>query len=198
VFVIERVLDEERGVCVQDEHVPTAEQGTAGGEGPSAHGGKSPQAARLRHAVTPWLNGADTFVYILVGVVFLVGALVMLGYTVVTFVQALNGHAEGGFPRAVITLVNDLLLVMIIMEVLRTVLSYIEEGGASLRPFLFIGAISATRRILAIGAEMSISGETRQQLPREDFTRRMIDLGINALVILLIVALYLLARREVK
>jgi len=153
----------------------------------------------LRHAVTPWLNGADTFVYILVGVVFLVGALMMLGYTVVTFFQSLHGHAEGGFPQAVITLVNDLLLVMIIMEVLRTVLSYIEEGGASLRPFLFIGAISATRRILAIGAEMSISGETQRQLTREDFTRRMTDLGINALVILLIVvALYLLALRDMK
>ncbi len=182
---------------MQDERVQTTEHGTAGAGGASAHGGESPQAARLRHAVTPWLNGADTFVYILVGVVFLVGALVMLGYTVVTFFQSLNGHAEGGFPQAVITLVNDLLLVMIIMEVLRTVLSYIEEGGASLRPFLFIGAISATRRILAIGAEMSISGETQRQLTREDFTRRMTDLGINALVILLIVvALYLLARRN--
>jgi len=184
---------------VQDEHVQTTEHGAAGAGGASAHGGESPQAARLRHAVTPWLNGADTFVYILVGVVFLVGALMMLGYTVVTFFQSLNGHAEGGFPQAVITLVNDLLLVMIIMEVLRTVLSYIEEGGASLRPFLFIGAISATRRILAIGAEMSISGETQRQLTREDFTRRMTDLGINALVILLIVvALYLLALRDMK
>jgi len=197
--MIERVSDEWRSACVQDEHVQTTEQGTAEVKGPSAHGEESPQAARLRHAITPWLNGADTLVYILVGIVFLIGALVMLGYTVVTFVQALNGHAEGGFPQAVITLVNDLLLVMIIMEVLRTVLSYIEEGGASLRPFLFIGAISATRRILAIGAEMSISGERQGQLPREDFARRMIDLGINALVILLIVvALYLLARRDVE
>ena len=184
---------------MHDERVSAMERGEAGAEGSSAHHEHSPQAARLRHAVTPWLNGADTFVYVLVGLVFLVGALAMLGYTVVTFVQNLNGHGEGGFPQAVITLVNDLLLVMIIMEVLRTVLSYIEEGGASLRPFLFIGAISATRRILAIGAEMSISGETQRQLSREDFTRRMIDLGINAVVILIIViALYLLARREVK
>lgn len=180
---------------MHDERVLTAEQGSPGADDRPAHIEHSPHAARVRHAVTPWLNGADILVYALVGIVFLAGALAMLGYTVVTFFQTVQDN----FPQAIITLVNDLLLVMIIMEVLRTVLSYIEEGGASLRPFLFIGAISATRRILAIGAEMSISGETQRQLTREDFTRRMIDLGINALVILLIVvALFLLARREVK
>ena len=113
----------------------------------------SPQSEAVRRMISPWLGGADTLVYVLVGLVFLLGALAMLGYTVYTFIA----HVNEGFPQAIITLVNDLLLVMIIMEVLRTVLSYIEERGASLRPFLFIGAISATRRILAIGAETSIS-----------------------------------------
>jgi hypothetical protein len=47
-----------------------------------------------------------------------------------------------------------------IMEVLRTVLSYLQERAKSLQPFLFIAAISATRRILAIGAQMSVSGDT--------------------------------------
>jgi uncharacterized membrane protein (DUF373 family) len=102
-----------------------------------------------------------------------------------------------GFPQAIITLVNDLLLVMIIMEVLRTVLSYIEERGASLRPFLFIGAISATRRILAIGAETSISGD--KGVSHDEFTRRLVDLGVNAGVILAIaVALFLLSQRDAK
>ncbi len=180
---------------MHDEGVRTTEQGVTVADDFPLHTEHSPHAARVRHAVTPWLNGADILVYALVGIVFLAGALAMLGYTVVMFFQTVQGN----FPQAIITLVNDLLLVMIIMEVLRTVLSYIEEGGASLRPFLFIGAISATRRILAIGAEMSISGETQRQLTREDFARRMIDLGINAVVILIIViALFLLARREVK
>lgn len=183
---------------MQDEGVSTTEPGAMSADGLAAPGGRSPHAARLRHSVTPWLNGADTFVYILVGVVFLVGALTMLGYSVITFIQNLNASTDaGGFPQDVITLVNDLLLVMIIMEVLRTVLSYIEEGGASLRPFLFIGAISATRRILAIGAETSLA--EGKPVSREDFVRRLVDLGVNALVVLLIViALYLLSRRQVE
>src|SRR5260370_14842511 len=40
------------------------------------------------------------------------------------------------------------------------VLSYLQERGSSLQPFLFIAAISATRRILAIGAQVSEAGES--------------------------------------
>lgn len=43
------------------------------------------------------------------------------------------------FALTVVTLVNDLLLVMIIMEVLRTVLSYPQECATSLQPFRFSG-----------------------------------------------------------
>ncbi len=138
----------------------------------------------------PLLESADVLVYIAVGLVFLVAAVGMLGYTVVSFPVNLE---HDGFPLATITGVNDLLLVMIIMEVLRTVHSYLQEGTSSLQPFLFIAAISATRRILAIGAQMSVSGETLTEIK---FREAMIDLSVNAGVILAIaVALYLLARR---
>ena len=137
----------------------------------------------------PILEGADALVYSLVGVVFFAAAAGMLGYSVIAFV----GNLGSDFPIAIITLVNDLLLVMIIMEVLRTVLSYLAERGTSLRPFLLIAAISATRRILAIGAQMSVAG---RDLQAEEFQRSMIDLGVNASVILAIsIALFLLGRR---
>ena len=144
---------------------------------------------RLERGVIPILEGADALVYSLVGVVFFAAAAGMLGYSVIAFV----GNLGSDFPIAIITLVNDLLLVMIIMEVLRTVLSYLAERGTSLRPFLLIAAISATRRILAIGAQMSVAG---RDLQAEEFQRSMIDLGVNATVILAIsIALFLLGRR---
>jgi uncharacterized membrane protein (DUF373 family) len=145
---------------------------------------------RIHEGMMPFLENADAFIYLLVGIVFLVAALGMLVYTVISFPDNL---AHDGFPLAIITGVNDLLLVMIIMEVLRTVLSYLDERASSLQPFLFIAAISATRRILAIGAQMSVVGET---LSPERFQHAMIDLGVNAGAILAIaVALYLLPRR---
>ena len=86
---------------------------------------------RIEGHVVPVLEGADALVYALVGLVFLAAAIGMLGYSVVAF----PGNLEhDGFPIAIITLINDLLLVMIIMEVLRTVLSYLAERGGSVRP----------------------------------------------------------------
>ena len=147
---------------------------------------------RLERRVTPVLEGADALVYSLVGIVFFLAALGMLGYSVASFPANV---ADQGFPLAIIMLINDLLLVMIIMEVLRTVLSYLAERSGSLRPFLFIAAISATRRILAIGAQMSIRGD---QLNADQFRQFMVDLGVNAAAILAIAfALFLLARRAV-
>ncbi len=146
--------------------------------------------SRLERRMVPWLQGVDGLIYTLVGVVFLVAALGMLVYSVISF----PGHLQSeGFPLAIVALANDLLLVMIIMEVLRTVLSYLEARGSSLQPFLFIAAISATRRILAIGAKMSVAGET---LTPTMFQQAMIDLLANAGAILAIaVALFLLGRR---
>lgn len=147
-------------------------------------------ARHVHHTLVPALEAADAIVYGLVGIVFLLAALGMLGYSLVAFPANLRNN---GFALAIVTLVNDLLLVMIIMEVLRTVLSYLQERATSLRPFLFIAAISATRRILAIGAQMSVTGDT---LTAERFRQVMIDLGANAGAILAIaIALYLLAGR---
>jgi uncharacterized membrane protein (DUF373 family) len=151
---------------------------------------QQPAAARHVHqTVLPMLEAADAVVYAMVGVVFFVAALGMLGYSVISFPGNLGST---GFGLAVVDLVNNLLLVMIIMEVLRTVLSYLQERGSSLQPFLFIAAISATRRILAIGAQMSVAGE---HITPAGFQRAMVDLAANAGAILAIaIALYLLRR----
>ncbi|GAC1315853.1 MAG: hypothetical protein NVSMB2_08080 [Chloroflexota bacterium] len=146
---------------------------------------------RYEARVIPVLESVDAIIYSLVALAFLVGALGMLGYSVIVFRENI---AADGFPLAIITLINDLLLVMIIMEVLRTVVSYLSEREGSLRPFLLIAAISATRRILAIGAQMSVAGD---RLTADRFQQAMIDLGLNAGAILAIsFALYLLSPRD--
>jgi uncharacterized membrane protein (DUF373 family) len=127
------------------------------------------------------LDALDLIVYALVGVAFIGAALLALGYSL--------GHLLLNFGLAlplkgvvedVLTFVSDLLLVLIIMEVLGTVRSYLEKGDTSVKPFLFIGIISATRGILSIGARLSIQGT---QLSADDFRNAMIELAIDALVI---------------
>src|SRR5205814_8544919 len=135
-----------------------------------------------------WLEHADRALYILVAVLFLVAAVAMGGYSLVTFIQNLGGD----FPLGVITFVNDLLLVLIILEVLGTVRSYLAHGETTLTPFLYIGIISATRRILAIGARTTLGEVTSETT----FRHLMIDLGVNGAVVLALgIALYLFAKQ---
>jgi uncharacterized membrane protein (DUF373 family) len=145
-------------------------------------------AGRVKHVAQGWLEAADEGIYVLVAVFFMVAAVAMGGYSIITFVR----HIGGDFPLDIIAFINDLLLVLIILEVLGTVRSYLETGTTSLRPFLYIGIISATRRILAIGAQTTL-GEVNSE---NTFRHLMIDLGVNGAVVLaLALALFLFGVR---
>lgn len=128
-----------------------------------------------------WLERGDRFIYGLVGACFFLGALFALGYAFYNFFHQLNINFSdpANIAQAIINLVSDLLLVLIIMEVMGTVLHYLRERATSLKPFLFIGMISATRGVLAIGARLSVT-----QVKGEEFNNAMIELGVNAAVIL--------------
>ena len=65
------------------------------------------------------------------------------------------------------------------MEVFGTVVYYLRERETTLKPFLFIGIISATRGILAVGARLSIGS-----ISQDEFTRSMIELSVNGAVII--------------
>jgi uncharacterized membrane protein (DUF373 family) len=94
--------------------------------------------------------------------------------------------------QAIIEFVSGLLLVLIIMEMLGTVIHYLQVHTTSLGPFLFIGIISATRSILSIGARLSVEGFN---LSETNFTHAMIELGVSAAVILALgITLKLLGR----
>ncbi len=137
----------------------------------------------------PWLEWSDRAVYLLVAVLFLAAALAMAAYSVWTFVDHLNDD----FPLDLITFINDLLLVLIILEVMGTVRSYLDKGTTSIEPFLYIGIISATRRILAIGAQSTLKGEHNETA----FRHLVIDLGVNGAVVLaLAAALFLFSRYQ--
>ncbi len=130
------------------------------------------------------LDRGDSLIYAIVGICFFVGALFALGYSFWNFsVDMAPVFMLSATPpdvaKAIIQLVSDLLLVLIIMEVLGTVIHYLKAHATSLRPFLFIGIVSATRGILSIGAKLSV-GEVKGA----EFTNDMIELGVSAAVIL--------------
>jgi uncharacterized membrane protein (DUF373 family) len=142
-------------------------------------------AKRLADVFSTILDHSDLIIYGVVGIGFLVGALVALGYSfwdlgivIITRETSLE-TATSFLALGLIKFISDLLLVLIIMEILSTVIHYLKEHTISLRPFLFIGIVSATRSVLSIGARLAVLN-----MDMATFVRSMIELGVNAAVIL--------------
>jgi uncharacterized membrane protein (DUF373 family) len=84
--------------------------------------------------------------------------------------------------------INDILFIIIILEILRTVIARYTDGVFQLQNFLIIGIIAAVRHILTVGASMTLGAEK----PRESFDRAVIELGISsAIVVALVFAIFL-------
>jgi uncharacterized membrane protein (DUF373 family) len=97
-------------------------------------------------------------------------------------------HGEP-FAVTITRAVNSALFIVVLLELIRTIVARLEGGGFQLQPFLVIGIISATRDILTVGAELSLTG---QQTP---LVRTMTELGVNAGVVLALSIALVLVRR---
>lgn len=140
---------------------------------------------RFADIIGKMLEHSDAIIHGIIGISFLLGALFALIYsfwdlgTIIIERTASEPIVLSLVALAIIRFFSDLLLVLIIMEVLRTVIHYLKDYTTSLRPFLFIGIVSATRGILSIGARLAV-----EKMDNPEFTRAMIELGVDALVIL--------------
>lgn len=125
------------------------------------------------------LERGDSIIYTIVGACFFLGGFIALGYSFWDFINSIYTRplTPPNFASMIIQFVSDLLLVLIIMEVLGTVTNYLKSHTTSLTPFLFIGIISATRGILSVGARLAVGENV-------NFNQAMIELGVNAAVIL--------------
>jgi uncharacterized membrane protein (DUF373 family) len=87
------------------------------------------------------------------------------------------------FPNGMIQGVNDILFIVIILEILRTVISRFTDGVYQLDKFLIIGVIAAVRHILTVGASLTLTASKSD----EAFRRALYELGLNALVVVALV-----------
>ena len=87
------------------------------------------------------------------------------------------------FPNGMIQGVNDILFIVIILEILRTVISRFTDGVYQLDKFLIIGVIAAVRHILTVGASLTLeSGKSDTA-----FDRAIFEMGLNALIVVALV-----------
>ena len=141
--------------------------------------------ARSPKSIVPakWAEGLEDVFHVVLGV-FLFGiAVAALIFSVIRVFTTWPF-----FPDGMIQAINDILFIIIILEILRTVIARYTDGVFQLQNFLIIGIIAAVRHILTVGASMTLGAEK----PREAFDRAVIELGISsAIVVALVFAIFL-------
>ena len=139
--------------------------------------------------IVNWMEWLDRWGYVTAGL-----SLLILGMLI--FVQSWYNFAVGAMSGSLLVaglrLLNDLLLVIILLELYRTVIRFLQTGILALEPYLAVGIIACTRRILTASAELSHQPEVTGDL----FNRYLWDVGMNVVVIMvLVIAVYLVRQR---
>jgi uncharacterized membrane protein (DUF373 family) len=164
---------------------PSVAAAVAEEEGPPGTRAQQRALGRLE----PLFEGVPLVLYIVVGALLAALAALALGYTV----YSVPAHLGKGVPEAISTVLSELLLVLILVEIIRTILTFITTRTSSIRPFLTVAIISSVRRILSVGAELSLV----EDMPREEFDRALLELvAEGGLILVVAVALFLVSRRE--
>jgi len=130
-----------------------------------------------------WVERIEEVFHIVLGVCLLVIAVVALYFTVTRAFMT-----EPFFPTGMIQAINDILFIIIILEILRTVVARYTDGVFQLQNFLIIGVIAAVRHILTVGASMTLAAGKSQ----DEFDRAVIELGVSSgIVVALVFAIFL-------
>jgi uncharacterized membrane protein (DUF373 family) len=98
------------------------------------------------------------------------------------------------FPNGMIQGINDILFIVIILEILRTVISRFTDGVYQLDKFLIIGVIAAVRHILTVGASLTLESSKSDTA----FERALLEMGLNALIVIALVFAIFLSKAAHK
>ena len=137
-----------------------------------------------------WMETLDGLGYITVGFSFLVLGMVVFATSWWAFMLKVSA----GVLPAVLSLLHDLLLVIILLELFRTIINFLKTHIITLEPFLYICIIASTRRILTTGAEAAYA----EALTTELFHRYLLDVSVNVLVIVALVIAVFLVRKGLQ
>src|SRR6266536_3635424 len=145
---------------------------------------KQRHSGHLKEWLTLWFSRAEDTIYVGLGVLLVLIAFTLLVTEVLYFGRYTS---TGTLAVNIVFLLDRILLIIIFVEVLYTVQVYFCQHILQPEPFLVVGLIAVTRRILVLTAEMSKLAKETQ----EGFSNAMIEL---ALLTILIISLVLCLR----
>lgn len=142
-----------------------------------------------RGIVARGFTWVEDIVYVGLGVLLAVCALLLLGSSALTFSrQVMSGTLTSG----VVGVLDRLLLTLMIVELLYTVQVSFREHALVPEPFLIVALVAAVRRILVLTAEF---GDLQKQTT-DVFRTSMIELSVLTLMIVAFVASLLMLRNR--
>lgn len=148
------------------------------------------ESSGARTLVARAFTAVEDAVYMGLGVLLAVGAVALLGNAALSFFRDL---IQGPLPNAVVGLLDRVLLVLMVVELLYTIQVSFREHSLVPEPFLIVGLVAVTRRILVVTAELPKLTETKEPL----FRVAMVEMGVLTLMIVALVAsLLMLPRRH--
>jgi uncharacterized membrane protein (DUF373 family) len=98
------------------------------------------------------------------------------------------------YPEGMLQAINDILFVVIILEIARTVIARFNTGFYQLSRFLVIGVIASVRHILSVGSSLTLSSGKSP----EAFERGIIELIVNGGIVIALVLAILMTRLAEK
>ena len=170
--------------------------------------------------VMEWL---DRLGYLTAGFSLLVLGMLIFAHAWYTFITKAG---QGGLLPYGLRLLNDLLLVIILLELFRTVIRFLQTEVLDLEPYLAVGIIACTRRVLTASAELSVTYTLSASAPTlnptagtytagqlvtvtspssgttmryTQFYQYLMDVGLNVTVIMvLVVGVFLVRKRPAQ
>jgi hypothetical protein len=149
---------------------------------------------KLRVHFSHYLSQAEVFVYTVLAVLLFVTALA----TIANAGQMLwQGIAHWNIAAQTLTVLDQLLVVLMLVEILHTVRISIHSHYLVTEPFLVVGLIASIRRILVITLEAATltKGGTWSVEGASIFRASMYELGLLGFLILVLVTSIALLRR---
>lgn len=147
-------------------------------------------SSRLREWLTEGFTRAEDVVYIGLGLLLVATAFTLLVTEILYFSRYL---LTGALSQNVVLLLDRILLIIMLVEILYTVQVSFQQHTLHPEPFLVVGLIAVTRRILVLTAEFPKLAQENESA----FRNAMIELGLlTILIVALVLCLRILRQRH--
>ena len=150
-----------------------------------------PLGTMTRRWVGQGLSLVEDIVYIGLGLVLAIAAFALLLLALKSIGVAVWTHA---FGSQIVSLLDQILLVLLIIELLYTVQVSFREHGLLAEPFLVVALIAVIRRVLVLTAEIPKLPEASEDV----FKHYMYELAVLTVMILVLVGSLVMLQRNAK